>query len=461
MRVLSPAGDQQDIRARAGWPQAGVNTPTEWSSGWSAISLAPLATGEVRAATYYQIYRTNPWVFGAVGLISRGIARLPIRLFQMLPDGGRIRVRGDVPGIVGRPSAAQQIDYLFHTPAPRISRRRLIAKTVADLMIYGNGLWTIDRLPGAAAPSAIWHAPWRKIVVHEGDQIPVLSYELRGQTGSNHFDPDSCVAFGAENNPDGPVGISPLEPLQFTLKLNDAIQRQVSAYFANAARPSGFLKVPPGTSERDVARVRETVRQLYANPEAAGKVLVSSAEWQGMGQPPSQSDVVELVEKSREEILTVYNIPPPIAGILDNAIKSNVVDLRQMLNRDVLGSWAEMIESEIEAQLLEPLPAVNYCFTEFDFSEVLKPDLPTRAAAYKQLDEVASLDELRAMENLPPIGTDDAKVPKWPVNMRPVGLTVGAYGAAAQPGTEPDEPPEQPALPGEQPDDTEDEDELG
>src|SRR5207302_7466651 len=192
----------------------------------------------------------------------------------------------------------------------------------------------------------LWHAPWRQVTVHGSDIVPILSYEVRGTLGAEgkFFAPDDVIHFCSGDDPDKPIGLSPLEPLKHTMALLDAINRHTGAFFANQARLSGHLKVGPNTQDRDLERIRETVKQLYTAPENAGKVLVTSADWQSMGAPPNQTEIIELIRLSREEVLAAYNIPPPVAGILDRAIKSNIQELREQFGRDTLGPDAEEME---------------------------------------------------------------------------------------------------------------------
>jgi capsid portal protein len=43
----------------------------------------------------------------------------------------------------------------------------------------------------------------------------------------------------------------------------------------------------------------------------------------------SYGDLVELAHLSRDKVAAAYGIPPPVMGILDNAIKANVEELRE------------------------------------------------------------------------------------------------------------------------------------
>lgn len=443
MKVLTANGDYAGISNRS-WPLAGLEFPGQMSSAWSSIELASLPSGEVRLASYATIFRTNPWVWACAQTIARGIARLPIHVFELQPDGSRKRVRGDLPGQPGRPNGGQQLDSLLRRPSPQVSRRRLVFRTVLNEIIYGNALWTMDK--GPSGVSALWHVPWRKVVVHTGEQVPILFYEVRGNLGpvagdGKKYIPEDVVHFTATDDPETELGTSPLPSLRHTIALHDALARHLTAFFQNQARLSGHLKVDKGTSKQNLEQIRNIVGELYTAPENAGKVLVSSGDWQPMSEAPSHSAVVELIKLSREEICAAFGVSPPLVGILDRAIKSNVKELREEKIRDLIGPWAESFESDLHAQLLPQSPAWAYNFSEFDMSEQLRPDILSLAEAYDKLRHVYAPNEFRRKENLVEIDSPDAKVPTTPLNERPLGIKASTYGGTSLPGTEPDDEP--------------------
>lgn len=456
MKLLTTSGNYTPVSLRSGWPMAGLNSPRRWSDSWSSIELGQGAGGEPRRATYYGIYKSNPWVWACVNMRARGIARLPLHVFKLNADASRERVRGDLPGTVGRPSAGAGLDNLLRNPAPQTSRRRLLQRMLVDRGVYGNGLWSIDRDSGY-----LWHVPWRRVHVQEGESVEILYYEIDGALGHMgsasrpKLVPEDVVHFRMNDDSDTPLGISPIAPLRSTIALYESMQRHLVSFFNNQARLSGHLKVERSNNEQNLRKIRQMVTDLYTNPENAGKVLVSSGEWTNISSDPSHSSIIELIHESREEICAAYHMPPVLVGILDKAIKSNVQELREFYNRDTLGPDAEAVESDIMAQLVGPNPTLAYHFIEFNFAEAIRPDFVAESEALKTQRYVYGVDELRKARNLPPVGTPDAKVPMVPVNERPVGMKASEYGATNQPVAD-EEPPEPPAPA----DDDDDEDEL-
>lgn len=402
MRLLSASGELVPVRERS-WPLSGLDTPKRESNGHYAIPLASAPGGPPNYATYRQIYRTNPWVYAAANAIAYGLSRMAIVTYELDSNGDRGPVRGDLPTRPGRPVAGQSLDKLMKMPEPGVGRHEWIRKISLDRLVYGNALATQDREGGAGLPSWLWHVPWRRVQILEGDTVPILGYQIAGGRGNRVLDVSDVVHFGRHGDLDTPLGVSPLEPLRYTVALHDALQRHLNAYFQNAARPSGILKVQPGTSKENQALIQEQIRKLYASPEQAGKIMVTSAEWQSLSDAPESAQIIELAKLSREEIAAAYQVPPPVLGILDRAIKSNVSELRSQFIRDVIGPHADAFESDLNAQILGQNPGWRYNFVEFDLDTPLRPDLEARAKIYGEMRHVWTPNEMRQLEGRKPL----------------------------------------------------------
>lgn len=412
--------------------------------GWTTLGALPMVAsrGVQRWATYRAVYLTNPWVYAAVTLKSRGIGRLPIHVYQLDAKARKSRVRWDIV-TPGRMNAGQKLDYFLQRPADGMSRNAMYSGTMIDKLVYGNGLWRIERDSGGfpTQPSRI---RWRDMlqVVPNGSGGP-LAYRYRPWNGYTYgpietLDPRDVIHFGLGSDPEGLYGISPLESCRHTLALHDALVRHLIAYFQNSARPSGVFKVDEISRAR-TDEIRELLTELYTSPENAGNILMTTGEWQEIGHSPDHSSIVELIRLSREEIVAAYTVPPPVAGILEQAIKSNVKELREQFGRDSIGPEASDFESELMAQLIYPQPSWSGLFAEFNLAEMLRPDLEARALVYQRLQSIFSIDDIRGFENMPPYDMPGLSDRPWiPRGAQPLGTIV------PNPGDKPSAPADDP-----------------
>jgi HK97 family phage portal protein len=436
VRLLTPGGDLVTVEKR-GWPLALLDQPRNLATGNSLITLVGSGDLGSRYATYTRIYKENPWVNAAVTTVAWGLARMILKVYQLKADGQRERVRGDLPAGPGRPSAGVALDNLLRNPSPRYGRQRLWRATATDYLIFDNAMWAFDRDPGSGAIMGLYRVPWSKVTVIEGDVEPILGYKVRGNKTDRFFAPEDVIHFTSESDPDSPVGVSKLESLKYTVALHEALERHLVAFFENQARPSGNLKLQPGAKQDIIDTVRDQVRQLYASPENAGKVMVTTGDWQSITQNADQSQIIELAKLSREEIAAVFHVPPPIIGILDRAIMSNVRELREQYVRDVVGPHASTFEDALMSQLVMPNPAWSNLFVEFDLSEPLRPDLEAQAKAMETLERTFTTNERRRLVNLPDLDFAEADTVVVPSGNGFMGITPPAPPAPTKPIPDP------------------------
>lgn len=421
MRLATPSG-LVTVQQRA-WPMAGLDYPRMYGNGTDLLRLVSGPGGIENVATYGTVYRSNPWVYAAVQAYARGIGRLPLLTYVLDANGNSSRVRGDLPGSTGRPSAGQQLDTLLRFPEPGVPFSRWIRSIVIDRMVFGNALVEKDMSNGGVVPSAIWHVRWSRVRVEEGERVPILWYEIVGDRGSRKVSPLDVIHFGSGSDPDSPIGISPLAPMRATLALHDALWRHAVAYMENSARPSGLVSLSKDASEAVIEKTREQVRALYQSPENAGKVIVTSGTWQSMSDAPDQASLIDLAKLSREEIAAGYGIPQPILGILDKAILNNTRELRAFWNRDVVGPVAAELEDEIMAQLVAPNSALRSHYVAFDLASVLRPDPEVLGEIAERTRHVLTPNEQRRdFWNKAPIETDGADTLWMPAGQIGLGL---------------------------------------
>ena len=410
MRVLTADGSYHTPKTTAAASLAGPAQPI--TQAWNEIRLAPLG-GIVQAASYRLIYRRNPWVYACVLLLARSLARLPVKTYELDAGGERQRVRGDLPGSDPTVPGGAQLDRLLHLPAPRTSAWSLRFATWVDRMIYGNALWIPERDRGTGTVQAIRRAPWRTVTVFPAaDGITPFVYRVQPTHSTRPVDyaPGDVVHFGVGSDPDAPIGVSPLEPLAAALGIHDAIARHLFAFFAQGARPSVNLKAE-GANKETLEYLNQLIREQWAGPENAGKPIATSGDVQAITATAEHSGLIDVLKITREEACAVYAVAPPLVGILDRAIMSNVRELRDHHARETLGPYAAEVEGEIAAQLLPMQPSWRGLFAEHDFKAVLAPSPEQEADILVKRRHMESIDEQRKTQNLPPFGEPWSRVP--------------------------------------------------
>lgn len=385
--------------------QAGVTVNGKTLNG----RLFPLETTPGRSialvggesATYEQLYESQVWVHTVVNKLARNIARLPLKVF-INPDepGERERVREG-------PLAA-----LLKSPGPRMGPNRLKQEIVSNVAIHGNCVLVPRRAkPGAPVRELLTSsfAFW-EVVRDEANATWYVYKPLRGKVIP--FRPEEVLHFGWWAGGDGLQAVSPLKALRESLMMEDAAQRTAIAAFENGMRQAGFFSAKESIPQAQFERMRAQLSEQYGGPDNAMRVVLldNDIDWKRMSNDAQQAELVKLRQMTREEVAAVYDIPPPVIGILDRATFSNITEQHLMLYQDTIQPWTSMIEEVLAVQLIAAEPTMEGEYAEFDFGAVLAGD------PVKQTDTLVkavggpfmTANEARALKNLPPIDAAEA-----------------------------------------------------
>jgi HK97 family phage portal protein len=379
----------------------------------SLAGSLPLVGG--RTISYAQLYRTQVWIATNINKLSRNIARLPLKVFDVDPEGNRT------------PAHSGALYDLMRKPWQRGSGMDLRYGIAFPLALQGNSVFAKARANRGGPVTSMVPLDWRYLIPRLDAYQRVMYWET-WQTGKQLFlDPADVVHF-AWQAPDGDLGVSPLQQLGTTVRLEDSMQRYEIASFENAARPAGGLVVDSekrvGKPERD--ELREEVEQAHGGIDNAFKIMVlgGGVDWKPFSQTAKDAELISSRKLTREEVAAVYDIPPPMIGILENATFSNISEQHKMLFTTILGPWLTLIEETLQAQLLAGEAAFANQALAFDLSDLLKGDPAKRVPEITKGIEsgLYTINEGRQMEGLPPVDHPSANVPLLAQNnLRPLG----------------------------------------
>lgn len=378
-------------------------------STWGTSQLA-LLNG--RSLSYTQIYRTQPYVATAVGVLVRQLARLPLKVYQRGPGGERERVRD------------HKLVDLLNNPAPGYSGVHLKQWIALPLCLHGNSTIAKTRSEKMGPPDRLWPLDWRFMRAFQADEIPskpVRFWRYDELDEPLLIDPGEMIHTRWEA-PDGPIGVSPLEQLGTTVRIERAAQDYQEAYLRDGVRSAFAIKFPPGAvlDAETRGEMRKDIAAAFGGATNAHHpfLVPGGADLQEMSHNAREAELIDQRKLTREEVASVYNIPQPLMGILENATLANVESLHKMFYTTVLGPWLRLIEETIQAQLIDPEPAFEGCFVEFDLAEVLRGDKLREVQALRTAVQTGllTINEARSIQNLPRFDMDWCNQPLIPTN---------------------------------------------
>jgi HK97 family phage portal protein len=408
---------------RKSWPFAGLETSRGALITTGSIDLLD----GLGAGSYERIYRTQNWVTVCVKKISVAAASLPFKAYGRFDGGGRDRLPQDHP-----------LARLIANPYTGAGPMMLVGAICRDIGVYDNALVikAYDNGP-ADPPTQLWPVDWRRVEIIPGETEPVIGFRVSTTSGKSRlFRRDECIHFQLNG------GLSPLEPLGRTLILEDAAQRVAIAMHRNGFRASVWAQATQQLTEEQKLEFKRLLA-AYQGPEGAGGVplLPSHLSLNNLDASNAKdSEWVAARKLNREEVAAAYSIDPTQIGILDRATFNNVQEAHLGFYMDTLRPWLAMIEEAFRVQMLN-LDGWDDTFLEFDMSDVLKGNIEQRSEAYQRFLQsgVMTPNELRRLENLPPVDDRGADSVHVPMNMTaldgripsPAGSPVGQPALAA------------------------------
>ena len=406
-----------------------TGTPATWGNWPASLQLGN------RWASYAEIYTRQLWVYVVINKRARGVARLPLKVYERATEG--------------RPSAAESpYGRLMAKPNDRHSSFFLWLWTVSTFDVYGESMWGKVRDAGGRPVQLVPLHPTCMHPEEERDDGRVFWRFQNGKVRIDGIDSADLVHFKTYNPASFARGLAPLEPLRATLENEDAARRATSSFWRNGARPGVALMHPGSLSKEAADRLKLQWNDLAAGADKTGMsvVLEEGMKPEKFTLTAEEAQYIETRKLNREEVCGAYDMPPPVVHILDRATFSNITEQMRSLYRDTMAPILRSFEAELEMQLRgaarpgssEP-DFGDDVYSEFLMDEVLRGDFEARSEAYQKAVNSGWMkpSEVREKENLPPApGADRLVVNSTMVPLE--GAMANPLGALVRAGFDPE-----------------------
>lgn len=358
-------------------------------------------------ADYLEAYSKIGAVYACTSLIASSFARVPWHFEDA--QGNEVR-RDDLRRLLRRPN-----DYM--------SGLELFEATVTHLELAGNAFWYLSEVDGSGifeadpAGSLITDADGRprpsgrphfgrpaEIHYLEPDRIRIAKgasgapsgYIYRAGTTEVPLEPDWVIHFRYFNPLDRYWGMGVIQAAAVKLETDYYSERWNRNFFKNSARPDGVLETERTLSAAEFERLREEWRKGHLGTESSHRTAILEAGLKYKQITASQKDIDFLNgrELTREEICSMFGVPPAKIGVLRYANYANAREQDKTF-------WAETMEpklARLAAKVTGELCARYDPGLEFVFSDVTPQDIAQQAEVAVKLANAGlrTINELRA-----------------------------------------------------------------
>ncbi|HET6427816.1 MAG TPA: phage portal protein [Phycisphaerae bacterium] len=377
--------------------------------------------------------------WACIRVLSETAALLPWHVFERQADGGR------------KPVPDDPAEILLHVePNPEMGPYSFKEVMVAWAANWGNGYAEIARAANGT-PLALWPIGAHNVQAVRLDGAMV--YDVANPDGTHTGIPAADMYHLHGPGYDGLVGYSVARKARESIGLAKAAEQYGSSFFGNGTSPGAVITHPQTLTAPAEERLRESVRKYRDGPSNQHRLLIleDAMKWEQIGTPPEDAQFLETREFQVPDVCRWFRMPPHKVSHLNRATWANLGEQNTEFATDTMAPWTARMEEEADRKLIVG-GARSGRFTRLNLNALpFRGDPKSRVIFYRQLRDlgVVDVDELRALEDMNPIGGPEGKLRLVPMNMQrledaakepepPPVLAMGPPGAVGKEQAEPD-----------------------
>jgi len=318
---------------------------------------------------YLGRYADQPWVYSCIRIIQTKAASVPLKIYKKIGDK-----RVEQPD--------HPLQSLLTKVNPFMEGYDLREGTHGFEELTGNAYWMLDSYFNGKPTEIYLLNPSRMEVIADAKKyISGYKYKVDPSKDAITFDISEILHFKKWNPLDDFYGMAPLSASRDASDSMMSADRYNKAFFENAAEPSGVLSIDGKLGEPAKRRIAEAWKKMHSGVRKAHKIAVLEGGMKYTSLAASHRDMMfpDLKRMTREDILTIYTVPPIMVGVYDEANYSNAKEQRRIFWLDCIMPRLKKFESVINERLVKPYdPSV---FIKFDTSgsslvnSIINPDL--------------------------------------------------------------------------------------
>jgi HK97 family phage portal protein len=336
----------------------------------------------------------------AVQLISETIGLLPLKVYRENEEGEKSEARSH-----------RAWRMLHDRPNPATSAHRFWSTVAVHLLIWNNVY--LEKLRGPSGlVEELWPRDPRNIRVEFDDGLKQKRFYEDSERGRKSWTDETMLHIvGWSVN--GLVGESTLFRGRQTIGNAIAREEFEGSFFRRGATLASVIEHPGRLGDNAAKRLRDYFSDRYGGSRNAFKtpVLEEGAKIHPVAPNLVDLDFERAQARTRTEVAIMFNLPPSFLGgttgdsLTYATVESNMIQFVQHAVAPHTSTIAKALASD------PGLFPFQSWYPEFTIEGLLKADSKARADFYKIMHEIGALElnEIRAMENRPPLEDEPEK----------------------------------------------------
>lgn len=409
---------KQQMRADQGFIKLLMNDKPKWTR-WTAETAVN------------EGYKASLWAYAAINKKAKAAASVPWHVYKRDAQGNWEQLQ-DHP-----------LQALIDTPNPFTSRNNMIERMIMQLDLAGNSLFKLVMAGGV--PVELWNIGPDGIKPNPDPREFIKNYTYETADKKYKQDiPAAEILHVMYMDPSNPFwGIAPLQVAARTVDTDIEAVNWNKISLQNRAVTDGVFSTDQTLTTTQFNELRQHIRTQHQGADNARTpwILGGGAQWQQMSMSPADMDFMEGRKMTREEICAVFQVPPPLVGILDKANYSNMQEARRVF-------WLDSI-----LPLLDDLKeSFNRAFAPYFGADImLDYDTSSVEALTENVNEKIEAAQKLFSMGVPfnqinqrlDLGIDEVKggeIGYLPASLMPASMAAALAAGATERPTPPDDP---------------------
>ncbi len=383
------------------------------------------------------LYSREPWVWSSILLMVKKMSTVNFRVMSEA-TGKEIK---DHPllDLLNKGNVHQDI----------ISRRM---STYVDMIAGGNGLIALDTMYGNALQAPVENVSLvyrdcsspaqERLVMEDG-----LVESIQMQRGFSHGTAcgtasivpyEQIVHFKFPNPSDPTWGISMLVAASRPILLDRHKNEFEMAFYLRGATNAGVIETTEDITKSRMKRLMSTFEAAFTGKRNWWRTLFlpKGAKWVNSGLTMNEMQHLEGLRENRRTLLATLHIPPSQVGIVEDVNRSTSETQETALWMNTIVPLTDLVAAGWNSSHLLRRVYGGQVRVEpvYDSIEAVQGSAQTRGERAKALDNIATVNEQRAVAGLPPLKENDPRGKMFLIEMQKQMLN--PFASFSQPAAE-------------------------